>query len=479
MTTFANYPIDQIQPHPKNVRRVAVADDELVGSIRSGGVLEPVILTPPVDDDGTRWLIAGNRRYDGAVKAGLDVLPAVLRDDLATEAQQIEAMLIENLHRSDLTVMEEADAYEQLQLFGMDDAAIAAATGRSKTTIRGRLKLTGLGETAKTGLHDGAITLADAQVLLDFADDPDTVAELEAAVGTDDFTWKARDLRNRRDRATRNAEAAEKLADLGAVKCQPDDGYSLMRFSAPDLRSADGHPECLGYVMPDPASYSTPYLVCLDEDSHAETENDARSQRGVGREVDPDEQARRDAAREEQARRLAEAQAATQVRCEWLVEHITGLLPAKGKAHTDLGRLFAATLPVTLRDPELMYAIPADSLGAAYGIADNIEADTSWQRSDVIEKRLAEHASEVAVAKPAAAVKALAQLLAALVDTALTQEALDDVDDVLAQLSAWDWLDTTVYPISEADRRVRDRIQAAADAHNEEQGGDEDGDTDE
>ncbi|WP_067428459.1 ParB/RepB/Spo0J family partition protein [Nocardioides jensenii] len=87
MTTFAIVPIDQVAPHPRNIRRSAVADEELVSSVLEAGIHEPVLLGPE-DADGVRFLIAGNRRYDAAVKAGLTSLPAMLRDDLDTEAKQ-------------------------------------------------------------------------------------------------------------------------------------------------------------------------------------------------------------------------------------------------------------------------------------------------------------------------------------------------------------------------------------------------------
>lgn len=111
----------EIKEHPDNPRQVVTADEELVDSVRAVGVLEPLVVAPPHSGiparsmHGATWvLIAGHRRLAAAKAAGLDTVPAIARTDLTSRAAQVEAMLVENLHRADLTPVEEGDAYQLL-----------------------------------------------------------------------------------------------------------------------------------------------------------------------------------------------------------------------------------------------------------------------------------------------------------------------------------------------------------------------------
>lgn len=462
MTTFANYPIEKIEPHPNNVRRATVADPELVDSVRAAGVLEPVVLGPDTGD-GTRLLIAGNRRHAAAVEAGLTQLPAVLRDDLATDAQQVEAMLIENLHRSDLTAVEEADAYEQLQLFGMDPAAIAKATGRAKTTVTSRLKLAGLPDKAKSILHGGQITIGDAESLLEFEDDHEAFAQLQSALGTPNFRWKVQDLVERRKRVARNAKmVAEFRDDLGAVAGRLDDDPQPNRvawFRAEELRDPTNHAECLGYIEPGQDSYAAPYLVCLDPEQHEEVEAAARAASSTPG-IDPARQAELEAEREQRAAQDAARRAAARVRVEWLTDHYAALLPAKGKASQGLAAAVGAFLPILLGDEELGYVADEESLAAGLGHIDAADGQYGWQRAQTLsDARRGAAADQVAAAAPAAAVRALAGVLAALTDTTLTADFPDDPDALMRQGKAWEWLEGAGYELSDVDRAERTRIE--------------------
>src|SRR3982751_1312843 len=102
-------PIDQIDPNPDQPRQVMGDLSELIASIAEKGILEPLL----VRQRGERFqIIAGERRYQAAIQAGLRELPAVIKD--ADEAETLELALIENLQRKDLTAFEEADALQGL-----------------------------------------------------------------------------------------------------------------------------------------------------------------------------------------------------------------------------------------------------------------------------------------------------------------------------------------------------------------------------
>lgn len=194
MTTLIDIPITKIKPHPHNVRRDAVADQELIDSVAQQGILQPIGVVP----DGTKYLlIAGHRRLAAAKGAKLKSVPAIVHEHLVTEAQQIEAMLVENGRRVDLTAMEEADAYEQLTLLGVDADAIATKTGRASTTVKQRLKLAVLSTKAKTALHTAQITIDQAADLARLTKHPEKLAIAEKALGTHNFPWKLQEMLQR------------------------------------------------------------------------------------------------------------------------------------------------------------------------------------------------------------------------------------------------------------------------------------------
>lgn len=114
---------------------------ELTESVKKHGVLQPVLVRP-LNGDGTFELVAGERRYRAAKAAGLKEIPAVSRE--LDDKQTLEVQVIENLQRSDLHAMEEADGYRQLLKHGYDAAKIAERVGRSTKYVYDRIKLLNL-----------------------------------------------------------------------------------------------------------------------------------------------------------------------------------------------------------------------------------------------------------------------------------------------------------------------------------------------
>lgn len=445
MTVYADVPLAQVQPHPNNVRRSAVADDDMVASVASAGIHEPVLLGPEVD--GIRYLIAGNRRYDAAVKAGLTEIPALLRDDLATEAQQIEVMLVENLHRQDLTAVEEADAYEQLQLFGMDAKAIAAATGRSVATVKQRLTLSGLSADAREAVHTGEATLTDALTLLEFAGDAEAEEVLSKFLGTSEFAWKAKSLRAERDRA---AENAARIADF-EVRGIPEwdrgahphgRALSNLKWTAPHLEDEDAHPECLGWFV---TSYREVAAVCMDPDSHPAPEMDPEEK--AAREA---EDAAREAAAEVAAQHRAERAAARSVRLDVLRDVVVQVLPAKGKAADALAEVLRAALPTLLVEGDVFGLTRHGIIDEALGFNDGSWAEKQHQAT--------EKAVAVAAGPTHLSLDTLARILAALIENNLSMTRHtrpDRADSKPHAASAWEWLAGTGYILSSIDEQVR------------------------
>ena len=199
-------PLDQVRPHPDNPRRNLGDLADLAASIRAQGILEPLLVEPHADDPDTYQLIAGHRRLAAAARAGLDTVPVVVRAT-SSLGPQILAMLTENGQRSDLTAVEEGDAY-QLLLDLPEDALtvadIAASTGRSKKAVQDRLKITKLPESAQQRILHGQLDLDHAARMAGFANDKAALERLDRAAAAGPIALE-RTLEEEKNRRTREA----------------------------------------------------------------------------------------------------------------------------------------------------------------------------------------------------------------------------------------------------------------------------------
>src|SRR5437762_4532727 len=132
--------IDQIDPNPNQPRQVMGDLSELIASISEKGIIEPLV----VRQRGDRFqIVAGERRYQAAVQAGLRELPVVVRD--VDETEMLELALIENLQRKDLTAFEESEALHGLaESCGYTHEDLARRLGKSRTSITESLALTAM-----------------------------------------------------------------------------------------------------------------------------------------------------------------------------------------------------------------------------------------------------------------------------------------------------------------------------------------------
>jgi ParB family chromosome partitioning protein len=145
---------------------------ELVTSIRTSGVLEPVVVRPMGEE---YELIAGERRWLAARQAGLREIPAVIRE--ATDAEALELALIENLQREDLNPMEEARAYQRLaEQFGHTQQEIADKVGRDRATVANTLRLLSLPASIQGMVKTGQLTEGHARALLSLPSSQDQTA---------------------------------------------------------------------------------------------------------------------------------------------------------------------------------------------------------------------------------------------------------------------------------------------------------------
>jgi ParB family transcriptional regulator, chromosome partitioning protein len=161
-------PLARIRPNPYQPRRRLddAALETLADSIRTHGVIQPILVTELLDG---YQLVAGERRYRASQLAGLDRIPAVVRQ-LASH-DQLELALVENLQRADLDAIEEAHAYRQLiDEFSFTQEQLAKRLGRARSTVANTLRLLDLSPDIQVSVSDGRITEGHARALAGLPD---------------------------------------------------------------------------------------------------------------------------------------------------------------------------------------------------------------------------------------------------------------------------------------------------------------------
>lgn len=171
---------DQIVPSPLQPRQHfdATALSGLAESIRKHGVLEPIIVRP---HDGSYEIVAGERRFQAAVQAGLMELPVTVRelDDRAT----MEIALSENLEREDLSPIEVAISFnDYLTKFGTTQEELAQRLGKDRSTVANLIRLLDLPQLARTALNERSITAGHARALLPLKDEKQLTAVLTEVI---------------------------------------------------------------------------------------------------------------------------------------------------------------------------------------------------------------------------------------------------------------------------------------------------------
>lgn len=164
-SALINIPVTAIRPNPHQPR---VAFDEealaaLTASIRQLGVLQPILVRPL--EDGVYELIAGERRWRAAKRAGLPTIPALSRN--VDEVDGMEQALVENLHRQDLNPLEEAAAFQQLiDDFGLTHEQLSNRIGKSRAAITNTLRLFQLPPAVQKLVAEGQLSASHARALL-------------------------------------------------------------------------------------------------------------------------------------------------------------------------------------------------------------------------------------------------------------------------------------------------------------------------
>ncbi|MCO5064203.1 MAG: ParB/RepB/Spo0J family partition protein [Rhizobiaceae bacterium] len=170
-------PIELIAPNPRNPRRSFAEDDlvDLAQSIREHGVVQPVVVRPSASVAGQFEIIAGERRWRAAQRAGLTAIPVIVRE--VNDRTALELAIIENVQRADLNPVEEAAGYQQLiDEHGYTQADLGQVIGKSRSHVANTLRLLKLPPVIRDMLVDGALSAGHARTLVT-AEDPAWLAK--------------------------------------------------------------------------------------------------------------------------------------------------------------------------------------------------------------------------------------------------------------------------------------------------------------
>lgn len=204
-------PVDRLRPNrlqPRS-RFDETGLEELAESIRAQGVIQPIVAVPATD--GGYTIVAGERRWRAAQRAGLAEVPVVVREPTG-DRQLLELALVENLQRTDLNPIEEAEAYRALtETFGLAQQEVATRVGKARTTVTNTLRLLKLPDEVLDLLRDGRLTAGQARPLLSLDDEE---RQLELARRAAEEGLSARDL----ERLTQPPEKVERQARPAPAK---------------------------------------------------------------------------------------------------------------------------------------------------------------------------------------------------------------------------------------------------------------------
>ena len=254
--------VDDVVPNPKQPRQVFddEALEELSHSVREFGLLQPIVVRE--NPDGGYELIMGERRLRAARAAGLDTVPAIVRD--TTDDAMLRDALLENIHRVQLNPLEEAAAYQQLlEEFGATHEELATKIGRSRSQVTNTIRLMKLPVKVQTRVAAGVISAGHARALLGLpdADAQDALATrivaegmsvraTEEAVAMAAAEQPAARRRTRKISAPGVEELGTRLSDMFETKVKIQIGRAKGRIVV-EFGSVDDLQRIIGVMAPD------------------------------------------------------------------------------------------------------------------------------------------------------------------------------------------------------------------------------------
>lgn len=207
--------VNAVHPNPFQPRRQFDEEElgELAASIKENGLLQPIVVRPAGNRRGAdRWeLVAGERRWRAVTRLGWKDVPALVRD--VDDRTLLVLALVENLQRTGLGAMEEAEGYQQLQEeFGLSQKEVAEAVGRDRSTVANMLRLLQLPASVRRLVEDGSLTAGHARALLG-ATSNRRMGELASQAVEKDWSVRETESRVRKDKPKKKRGKKQKKED--------------------------------------------------------------------------------------------------------------------------------------------------------------------------------------------------------------------------------------------------------------------------
>ncbi len=234
-------PVASIEPHPGQPRRHFddAALDELADSIRTRGLIQPIVVRP----HGHRYqIVAGERRWRAAQRAQVHEVPVLVRE--LDDAETLEVAIVENVQRQDLNAVEEAESYRRLiDEYGHTQDALGQLVGKSRSHVANLLRLLDLPSGVRRLVSDGSLTMGHARALVS-APDPEALATevVRRGLSVRETEKLAGDAKPRRK--ARAGAAAGADADIAALERQLGD---MLGLTVRITHRSDGGAVSLGY----------------------------------------------------------------------------------------------------------------------------------------------------------------------------------------------------------------------------------------
>jgi len=226
-------PTGALRPNARNPRRIFSNTelDELVASVRERGIIQPIVARPVRGTNDAYEIIAGERRWRAAQRAGLHEVPVAIIE--ATDAEALQIAIIENVQRADLNALEEADGYRTLmEEFHNSQDDVAKIVGKSRSHVANTLRLLKLPETVKAHVNSGKLSAGHARMLVGQPNAEQLAEEIVArGLNVRQVEALAREAGQKHGKGgkTRGAQAkAEKNADLVALEKRLSDSLGLI-----------------------------------------------------------------------------------------------------------------------------------------------------------------------------------------------------------------------------------------------------------
>ena len=224
-------PTGSLQPNPRNPRRgFSNAElDELAASLRERGIIQPIVARPARGVPDVYEIIAGERRWRAAQRAGLHEVPVVIIE--ASDAESLQLAIIENVQRADLNPLEEAEGYRALiRDFSHSQDDVARMVGKSRSHVANTLRLQTLPDGVKEHLHSGRLSAGQARALVGHHDAERLADEIVArGLNTRQVEEIAREIGKKKGRQQKSGHKvrAAKNADTLALEKRLADALGL------------------------------------------------------------------------------------------------------------------------------------------------------------------------------------------------------------------------------------------------------------